>query len=63
MDHKKISRLLAGEKRPETVRLTLNIEKGIYEAATARWPKNSQPSLSKVVETLLSEYMEATKRK
>ncbi len=62
MDAKKIERALQAEKRPETVRITLNVARDIAERMQARYPRNRQPSLSKVTETLWAEFLDAVSK-
>ncbi len=62
MDAKKILKELAVETR-ETARVNLNLEKGLAERALKAFPRNKQPSLSKVVERLLGDFLNQLDKK
>lgn len=62
MDAKKLLKELATEDR-ETISLNLNVRKDVGLRAKKAFPRNRQPSLSKVVERLLEEFLSQLDRK
>jgi len=62
LDAKKLLKELTPEDR-ETISLNLNVRKDIGLRAKKAFPRNKQPSLSKVVERLLEDFLDKTERK
>jgi hypothetical protein len=58
MDSKKLLKELKYPERTETERLTLHIDKGVLARLHKRFPRNTRPSVSEVVERIVVEFLD-----